>query len=379
MYRPVPSSESDALPYTVAEIYRLADRYAGDLDRLGVRNLSLDQLFALTRSIPYVPDRDLCDASECLQRPALALKGGDCDDKTIFAGAAFNLRGDRWRVKTVSYQPGGSMSHAYPEIFYAGSWRPFDATYQHNQLFTERPYARSLTWEKPAMTTKRNFSDGSTVATLEGSALGASPAFLLAAANLFSKINETLEKLPIIGSLFRGATRHVDFDTAVARQRAIGSEAVKLYNTLDDAGKTLMYNLSRSFFENYILPGWGDSWESFIAHDYAQWRSKGFLKDPPTSVYHWLSMPVFYFLTLEDITRVEESMTAWYTGPVATKVFDPLSGYLENRYGVSLDELSESGSIPAAETAGVTSGKTAALLAIGGFLIFAMTRRGSKR
>lgn len=124
---------SDALRYTVEEMYRLADRYAGDLAGYGVQRFNVSELFDFIRRIPYVADHRLCPGPECLQRPALALSGGDCDDKTIVSGAAFNLRGDPWRIKTVSFSPDGEMQHTYPEVRIAGSWKPFDATYHTNE------------------------------------------------------------------------------------------------------------------------------------------------------------------------------------------------------------------------------------------------------
>lgn len=356
-------------------MYRLAGQYAGDLAGYGVQQLSLDELFNMVKSIPYIPDDRLCSSPECLQRPALALSGGDCDDKTIVSGAAFNLRGTPWRIRTVSFSPSGEMQHTYPEIFVDGSWRPFDATYDYNELYRTPAPLASLTWSNPNMKTEQ-FGNAYSVQSLEGG-LGLAPALLIETASILSKINSILEQIPLIGSLFRGSTTHVDFDTAVAKQREMGNQAVALYNSLDAQGKTLYYDLARTFFEGHILNGFGTSWDNLIGSDYLTWQAKGFLKDPATSVYHWISMPVFYFLRLEDATRVESSLEAWYTQPVNRLVYEPISQYLAVKYNVSLDEVREAGGITQATTAGASTSGTLGLLALAGLAILMVPGRRS--
>lgn len=134
---------------TVAEMYRLADEYRSDVAGLGWR--TIEDVFRGVGAIPYRTDEDAAEcqgAVECLKRPGItAGLGGDCDDKTILAGAALSFIGVPWRIVTVAYE-GGELSHVYLEVLVSGVWRPFDATSGELSLYEENPYTQKLIWQR---------------------------------------------------------------------------------------------------------------------------------------------------------------------------------------------------------------------------------------
>lgn len=137
-----------SVPATVAEMYRLADAYTGDVRGLPWVN-SLENIFSAVQHIPYIADNlapECMGLVECVKRPRITLLyGGDCDDKAVLAGAALSVIGVPWRIVTASYDD-GPPSHVYLEVGVAGRWLPFDATTDETELFAEKTYSQKQEW-----------------------------------------------------------------------------------------------------------------------------------------------------------------------------------------------------------------------------------------
>lgn len=358
---------NDRLAYTVQEIYRLASEYQTDV--VPGKLTSLRNIFDRVRTVPYRTDFDSCGEDECLKRPAFGLIEGDCDDKTIIAGAYFNRLGIPWRVKTVSYNSEGEMQHVYPEVLLSGQWMPFDATYSRNKLFTERPYTNSITWENPNMT-QRNYG----VLSLAG--LGFSPMVVLADVD---SILSTLQKLPIIGSFFRGKTEHQTYDESLAAQQGIFAQVVDLRRQLNEEGQARLDALAKSFWDNHVVPGWGTWWDAAVQRLYNYWIQQPAWQGQEYRTAWYLSMPVFIFMFNEDKTRVAQSIESWYNVPVKTKVWDPITVWAQGQAQSSTNPYgsgSSSSSLPAVDNlvAGITSNPLVfGALVLG--LILAMKKR----
>lgn len=142
------STQPLTLDRTVSEMYRLAHEYTKDVRNLHLK--SLDEVWQLVRRVPYRRDveaEECGGAVECLKRPGLTLMlGGDCDDKTILAGAALNLLGVTWRIVTVSFNGDGEMSHTYLEVNLGDGWLPFDPTTGNLPMFAELPFTNKIVW-----------------------------------------------------------------------------------------------------------------------------------------------------------------------------------------------------------------------------------------
>lgn len=139
-----------SLARTIDKMYRLMQQHIPDVKNLGWR--SVTDVFNAVKSVPYTPDVDAAEclgADECVKRPGYTLAlGGDCDDKTILAGAGLMNLGVPVRIVTTSYREDGQMQHVYLEIFIEGNWYPFDATYPENALFMEAPYTAKQVWSR---------------------------------------------------------------------------------------------------------------------------------------------------------------------------------------------------------------------------------------
>jgi hypothetical protein len=371
----------EQLRYTIGEMYRIAHDYRFDVAPYSLSDPQA--VFDFVKNLPYRRDVDFCGSQECLQRPKYTIGGGDCDDKSVFAGAAFDLLSIPWRFVTSSFRPDGEQEHIYLEIYVDGEWKPFDATYPRNTIYTERTNTKKIIWDNPML---KQGSYG--VRTLEGSPidrpLGFAPLLLLADLDsLFASLNTALQNLPLIGSLFKGKTQHVDYQTALTTSQNIGNKCVAIYNALpDDKAKAYAMNLAQSFFQNWIMPDLGHRWDNAIANDYARviagtyenlsqwWKDSDAFR-----FQYYLAQCVFYFVYLEDATRVQDSLTAWYTDPVKSRVWDPLDSYLNQNYGETTS--GGSGTITPT-TAGLGSGSMIGILAIGGAIIAAMAG-GKKR
>lgn len=312
-------------------MYRLADEYQYDVSRYQVS--TPEEIFQVVRQIPYVRDLDKCGFEECLQRPTYGVTGGDCDDKSIFAGAAFNRLNIPWRFVTTSYRPDQEQQHVYLEVYVNGSWKPFDATYAWNKIYQERkPYTKKIVWENPML---KKLSNGVVTLTGSGSGLGILPAVIPVLTGIISLLDK-LKDLPLIGGLFKGKTQHVSYDESLSQSQKIGTASAAIYRALPDStAKAYMFQLVKSFFDNYIMPDLGHRWDNAIANDYTAIQNNPVWKNDDFRIYYWLGQPVFYFLFKEDVERVAVSLVAWYTDPVKKVVWDPLDAYLKQNYGTT--------------------------------------------
>ena len=362
---------TDQLTYTIGEMYRLANEYSDDVAKYDLR--TIDQIFNAARRIPYVSDIRSCGEDECVKRPMYGFLEGDCDDKAIFAGAALGRIGVPYRFVTVSYSPDADMSHVYLEVKRAGGWMPFDPTYLRNTIYREGDYAKKIVWENPMLKRQNG------VATLEGvGQVAEAIAMAGSLKDVLGAIQNILTNIPIIGGLFRGSTTHVDEDTAVAQQKATGSKALALYDALDQQGQQLMFEQASSFFKNYILPGWGTWWDNFINNNYQRQLAAGnVFNTQRMATWHYIADPAYYFLRLEDSTRVQQSMNAWYIGPVQSRVFDPVKAYITSKYNMTPDQLiaSHQGSTGTLSLSSLGDPKT--LLIIGGVVMLFLFMKGS--
>lgn len=324
------------LTFTVGEMYRLAYEYRDDVASYGLK--SVYNVFDFVRRIPYRSDLDSCGRLECLKRPKYGIIEGDCDDKSIVAGAMLTLIGVPWKFVTATNRPDGEMEHVFLQVFYDGAWQPFDATYSTNTIFQVRQFKRYIVWDNPMIYDRSN-----NVSTLEG--IGVVP---LAAVGIdlltkVSAITKALQSIPLIGSLFKGKTQHEVYDTCLAKSQELGTQAAGVYNSLpDNDAKAYFLNLCTTFFNNWIMPDLGHRWNNVIANDYAAIQFTTNWNNPDFRCYYYLGQPVFYFMFLEDIDRLTDSLQAWYTKPVTDRVWTPLNNYIQGKYGVSVTDITKS-------------------------------------
>lgn len=126
---------------TAAEMYRLVDRYAGDLHEFDAGGVALSQLslpafYAAIRAIPYRQDTT---GIEIVTRPYLMLtapgQGWDCKKKAIAIASWLALHGIPYRFVAVSRRPSGDIHHVLTQAHIDGEWVDIDPTYPRNQLF----------------------------------------------------------------------------------------------------------------------------------------------------------------------------------------------------------------------------------------------------
>lgn len=131
---------------TAREMYRLVDRYAGDLAAfdaggLSLPALSLPQYYAAIRAIPYRQD---ARGIEVVTRPYLMLtapgRGWDCKKKAIAIASWLKLHNIPYRFAAVSNRPSGEIHHVIVQAYIDNAWEDIDATYPRNQLFEREPW-----------------------------------------------------------------------------------------------------------------------------------------------------------------------------------------------------------------------------------------------
>lgn len=183
-----------------------------------------------------------------------------------------------------------------------------------------------------------------------------------------------LVKVPLIGSLFKGKTQHVDYDTALSTQRTALARLSSIYDSVDADGQALLRKGANDYWEKYVYPGFSSWWGGRIAIDSKTWSSKDWLDNGKTQFLVYGSMPLFYFLSLEDAVRVQATVEERYTSKVKYYILDPLQKYLEVKYGTSIDENLahyEATKTPAGSSslAGIDFKNPMTLLVIGGVLV----------
>lgn len=126
---------------TAREMYRLVDRYAGDLNAINAGGAplsaaSLPAYYAAIRAIPY---REDTRGVEVVTRPYIMLtapgRGWDCKKKAIAIASWLKLHGIRYRFAAVSNRPNGEIHHVIVQAQIDNEWVDIDATYPRNRLF----------------------------------------------------------------------------------------------------------------------------------------------------------------------------------------------------------------------------------------------------
>jgi len=343
---------------TVAGMYRMIRDYRGDLKgRYG----TLDAIFNATRKLPYRRDVDYGDYNrpELLKRPAATLRGGgDCDCKAIFAGSALANIGIPFHIVTTSDRPDREFNHTFLEIDDGGDWIPFDATYSSNTLGLSAPFTRKKSWLNPM-----KLVDHGSYSTLEGS-LGQITDIASLLANV-NKLTDTLKSLPIFGALFKGKTQHIDYDVCRAKQKEVRDEIGQLWDGLGAEGQKLLYALSQSYFNNYVLAGFGSWWGGFIREDARAVQANPDVWNKPREYTGYaLTILLFAVLFKGDASTTENDVPNWYTNTITARVWNPINDYIALHGGTAKKSPGGVPIIPPPIDAGLTS-STGKLIAAG--------------
>lgn len=354
----------EKLAYTLGEMYRLASQYKDDVGKYHLDTVY--KIFHFVRDIPYARDIDSCGVIECLKRPGYGVFEGDCDDKAIIAGAALTLINIPWRFVTVSRRSDHEMQHVYLEIFFDRMWKPFDGTYSTNDIFTERTYTSKTIWNNPM----RYDNPDMNVSTLEG--LGDTPVIVLADIDAVIK---KLQDIPIIGAAFKTKTKHEGYDEAVAQQRDVFTRVANIYTGLpaDDA-KAQMLSMCKSFFDNWISPDLGHRWSNAISSAMVHWSSTPDWDKPDFRCATYISIPLFYFLYLDDVESLERDIKNWFVDPVIKIVWTPLNNYLVAKYGSGLPDSPTGGG-----TSASAQSTSLGIILLGGLALAFMGGKGRRR
>jgi hypothetical protein len=133
---------------TAARIKDLVKEYHNDL--LSVRlirngreipicNLALRDFFNYVKNIPYRKDKH---PLEIISRPYYIMKhaglGMDCKKKSILCGAYCEHNRIPYRFIGSSRRLDKKVHHIFPQIYYQGSWKNYDATYPYYKPFQDK-------------------------------------------------------------------------------------------------------------------------------------------------------------------------------------------------------------------------------------------------
>lgn len=133
---------------TAAEMYRLVDQYAGDLDEFNVNGTPLSQtalptFYDAIRAVPYRKDTT---GVEVVTRPYVLLTapmaGWDCKKKAIAIASWLKLHGTRYRFVATSRRPDGEIHHVFTQGWIDGEWVDIDPTYPRNNLFEREHWTK---------------------------------------------------------------------------------------------------------------------------------------------------------------------------------------------------------------------------------------------
>jgi hypothetical protein len=129
-------------------MYRLAGRFASDLDAVKVRRgsrlvplsaFSLAGIFDFVRTLPYKRD---VKPVEVVARPRTLLLGSngglDCKKKAVILGAYCHRNRLPYRFMAVSTRKNRSIHHVFPQVKIDGNWLNLDATYSHYKPFSPK-------------------------------------------------------------------------------------------------------------------------------------------------------------------------------------------------------------------------------------------------
>ena len=129
---------------TGAEMYRLADTYAGDLGALA--RMPLQRFHRRIASIPFRTDAQIFTGpeeqnDEGLKRPAMLLKEPalDCKKKNLLMGAWAKQNGVPFRFVAISEKRNGKIHHVMTQLLLNGQWTNADATLPTDRIGGAKP------------------------------------------------------------------------------------------------------------------------------------------------------------------------------------------------------------------------------------------------
>ncbi|RPI18722.1 MAG: hypothetical protein EHM58_04445 [Ignavibacteriae bacterium] len=139
---------------TLVEIQKLVMKYRNAAYMKVFDHWSLEKIFNyISKQIPYVEDPQNVPIAnfatfEALKAPHITMfNGGDCDDKSILAAVIMERKKIPYRMAVVSTRPDKQLHHIYLEVFYNGSYKPFDPTYNYNKIFIEQPFTKKKLYD----------------------------------------------------------------------------------------------------------------------------------------------------------------------------------------------------------------------------------------
>ena len=135
---------------TGAEMYRIVDEYADDLENILIitagKKIPFDELelleaFDVIRNIPYKQDKA---PVEILARPLYINNdtGADCKKKSILMASYLRLNRYPYRFVAVSSMPDRKVHHVFTQALINGQWRNLDPTYQNAVPFDHKKVTR---------------------------------------------------------------------------------------------------------------------------------------------------------------------------------------------------------------------------------------------
>lgn len=360
---------NEQLSYTISEMYRLAYRYRDDLAPYRSQLNNIFDVFDFVREIPYVPDKASCGTAECLKRPKYGIIEGDCDDKSIVAASALYKLGVPFELVTVSYSPNLQAQHVYLQVLHNGKWYPFDATYSHSTLFTERPYTYKQRWSNPMPFGVR---------VLEGQPLGIIP--VAAASALIGKlegVTNFLKSIPGIGALLKGKTQHVPHDVAEPKQKQAWEQISSVYDLLDAEGKKFYHDLHKKYYDDF-RNAYGSWWDGWVNNRFNKQTQDPVWSNERYRNGFYGASPIYDVMTQTDMSRVDEDLQEIFLKPYTSMVTNLLTDYLNKKYGVqSVEQFQQQGPAPGAGFQLSSFGSNPILLiglALAGVAMFAGTK-----
>lgn len=132
---------------TIARIFELCEKYAGDLKSISAEDnyelkpladFSLISFFNFVKNIPYRRD---VEPIEIVARPKIIIErafngaGKDCKKAAVLIGSYLTLAGRPWRLATVSTRPDKMIHHIFPQVKTDIEYKNLDATYSYMRPF----------------------------------------------------------------------------------------------------------------------------------------------------------------------------------------------------------------------------------------------------
>jgi len=136
----------DTVNYAIAII----KKHSGDDILKYFDNKKLSEIFDfISKDVRYLTDpmkvKYLDGGSiELLRSPEKTMYelAGDCDDKAILAGSLFQRYNIPYRMAVISNKENKKFHHIFPEVKLNNKWKTFDATYEWNKMFENKPFTK---------------------------------------------------------------------------------------------------------------------------------------------------------------------------------------------------------------------------------------------